>query len=249
MKLHRSLGAAAATALVAVLVACGTASESDGVATLDDLAEATTATDDSKSATNDSPAIDDTTTADGTAATGDVEESDVSDSGDDDDPVAALLAFAACMRDHGVDMPDPEVDADGGVSINIGAGGLGGDNRDTVDAAMDECSDLMPPPGSIEGRGGFDPIEMQDQMLEFAQCMRDEGIDIDDPDFSDEGPSGPDTERSSDGPVIAGPMGRLDIDDPEIAAALEQCDDLFGGPDGQAGQVRTDAGSTAGGGG
>ncbi len=33
------------------------------------------------------------------------------------DPEEALLAFAACMRDNGVEMADPTVDADGNVQL------------------------------------------------------------------------------------------------------------------------------------
>jgi len=29
----------------------------------------------------------------------------------------ALLAFAACMREEGIDMPDPELDAEGNVRL------------------------------------------------------------------------------------------------------------------------------------
>jgi hypothetical protein len=70
--------------------------------------------------------------------------------------------------------------------------------------------------------------------------MRDEGIqDFPDPDFSDMGPgNGPQTNSNSagegggggggDGPVVAGPFGEIDLDDPETAAAFEACQDLIG---------------------
>ena len=44
----------------------------------------------------------------------------------DKDPQQAALDFARCMREHGVDMPDPEVDDKGRIRVRIGAGGPGG---------------------------------------------------------------------------------------------------------------------------
>ena len=41
------------------------------------------------------------------------------------DPQQAALDFARCMRQHGVDMPDPKVDAQGRVQIQIGPGSGG----------------------------------------------------------------------------------------------------------------------------
>src|ERR1700754_3563019 len=34
----------------------------------------------------------------------------------------AARGYAECMRDHGVEMPDPEVNEDGGIAIRIGPG-------------------------------------------------------------------------------------------------------------------------------
>jgi hypothetical protein len=59
------------------------------------------------------------------------------------------LAYAKCMRDHGVDMPDPQFSTDGGgFSISLGAapaGGTLGDGRpvdfndDEFKAATEAC--------------------------------------------------------------------------------------------------------------
>ncbi|HYJ73815.1 MAG TPA: hypothetical protein VE265_15225, partial [Actinomycetota bacterium] len=38
------------------------------------------------------------------------------------DPQQAALDFARCMREHGVDMPDPEVDEQGRIRVRIGGG-------------------------------------------------------------------------------------------------------------------------------
>src|ERR1044071_1524367 len=90
------------------------------------------------------------------------------------DDVDQLRAYAKCMREHGVDMPDPEVDGDGGVSMSIEDGGAG---KATIDKADKECRHLMP--------NGGEPPEVSpedlDRMREEAQCLRDHGVDAKDP--------------------------------------------------------------------
>ncbi len=138
-----------------------------------------------------------------------------------------LLEFAACMRDNGVEFPDPIVEADGTISFGLrpGAGGASqsaenlqriGRDRD-LPAAREACGGLLE--GLAFGRGSQDSAEAQaeraDQLLEFAQCLRDNGIDVGDPDTSGFGPGG------SGRP--ARPFGELDFDDPDVSAAQDLC--------------------------
>ena len=77
------------------------------------------------------------------------------------------------MRDHGVDMPDPDTPAAVAVRVTIS----GGPNSN-MDAAMEACKDKLP-------NGGTPPSlnpQQQEQLREFAQCMRDHGVDMPDPD-------------------------------------------------------------------
>src|SRR5690348_8193826 len=88
------------------------------------------------------------------------------------DPVEQGREFAQCMRDHGVDMPDPQTADSGGVRITV----TGGPNSNT-DAAMEACKDKLP-------NGGTPPSmspEQQEQLRQFAQCMREHGVDMPDP--------------------------------------------------------------------
>jgi hypothetical protein len=95
------------------------------------------------------------------------------------DPQEAALEFAKCMREHGVDMPDPEVDSQGRVRITVGgAGGKGRPDPKKLEAAQQACGHLMR--GGGEGPGTLDP-KAQDAMLAFARCMREHGIDMPDP--------------------------------------------------------------------
>jgi hypothetical protein len=95
------------------------------------------------------------------------------------DPQEAALEFAKCMREHGVDMPDPEVDSKGRMRITVGsAGGKGGPDPKKRQEAQQACGHLMR--GGGDGPGRVDP-RAQDAMLAFARCMREHGIDMPDP--------------------------------------------------------------------
>jgi hypothetical protein len=107
------------------------------------------------------------------------------------DPEDALAEFAECMRENGIeDFPDPQIGEDGG--IQIGAGGDGGppteEDRQAIDDAMAVCEDLLPQgegPGEISEE---DQAAAQDAAVEFAECMREHGIEeFPDPEFSDDG--------------------------------------------------------------
>ena len=135
-----------------------------------------------------------------------------------------LLRFADCMREHGVDFPDPVVEADGSVRFGFrpGAGGAGeaqelGRDPDLL-AAREACEDLLEGLSFGSGSGDFDITESQDTLLEFARCMRANGVDMGDPDLSSFGPGG-----DNDGPG-GGPFGdAIDLQDADVVAALEVC--------------------------
>ena len=94
------------------------------------------------------------------------------------DPQQAALDFAKCMREHGIDMPDPQVDEQGRVRVRVGDPG-GGARPDPkkLDEAQKACGHLM---GGGDGPGQIDPEE-RDAMVAFARCMREHGIDMPDP--------------------------------------------------------------------
>ncbi len=152
------------------------------------------------------------------------------DVAEDVDPEQAMMALAACLREQGLDIDDPTVDADGNVQFGaFRGGGEAGDppaDRDTISAAKDACHEQL---GDVVlGFGGrdFDPTEMQDMLVEYAACMRDNGYDMDDPDFSSFGPGSGD---NPDEGGKAGPFGQIDRDDPDFIAANEACGELLGG--------------------
>lgn len=86
-------------------------------------------------------------------------------------PQDSALKFAQCMRQNGVDMPDPE--PGGGIRIRANPG-----TRSKMEAAMKKCQHFMQGGGRLANPN--DP-KVRDQMLKFAQCMRQHGVDMPDP--------------------------------------------------------------------
>ena len=144
------------------------------------------------------------------------------------DAEQAMMELAACLRDQGLDIEDPTVDSDGNVQFGgfRGAAAEGDVDRDAMRAAMDSCRDEIG--GVALGFGGrdFDPTELEDTMVEYAACIRDNGYDMDDPDLSSFGP-GSEGEPGEGG--RRGPFGEIDRDDPDFVAANEACGDILAG--------------------
>ncbi len=152
----------------------------------------------------------------GVASLGSGERSAGEDSGakrgGDEDFEDAALEFAVCMREHGIDMPVPE---EGGVFHVDPGTGPGDLNPEKFREAERECRHLLPDlgrPPSAEERA-----KMNDAMLAFVRCMRDEGIDMPDP---------------QDGGLILdrrqGGAG-FDPEDPEFQAAHRRCERFLPG--------------------
>jgi hypothetical protein len=192
----RALAAVGAAAMALAISACGGGDGGDGPAAADDVASLGTDQETDPGGSNGTPE---------TTAPVDVEE--------------AQLAFAECMREHGIDMPDPG--SEGGIQIMANE-----ENQDEVDAAMEECQPILE---NARGAIELDPeqeAEMREQVLEFTDCMREQGIDMPDPVFSDDGgfsvEMGAPAEGGGDGDQAR------PTDDEEFQAAAEEC----GGPGG-----------------
>lgn len=143
-----------------------------------------------------------------------------SDSENVADQEAALLEFTQCMRDNGVDIGDPSVDANGNASLDFRGIDLGSIDQESVAAAQTACNEFLE--GVTLGFDLGDPTELEDMALEFAQCMRANGYDLDDPDFSGLGGSGRDA-----GSPGGNPFGDVDLADPAFQSALDNCRDVL----------------------
>ncbi|MEW9551551.1 hypothetical protein [Nonomuraea sp. NPDC050783] len=86
------------------------------------------------------------------------------------DPQRAALEFARCMRQHGIDMPDPR---DGDLRITVPRG----TSREKVDKAQKACGPIM----ESAVRKGTPSAEDYDRMVRFARCLREHGVDVADP--------------------------------------------------------------------
>ncbi|HVV90917.1 MAG TPA: hypothetical protein VHB53_10525 [Solirubrobacterales bacterium] len=111
----------------------------------------------------------------------------------------ARLEFAECMRAHGVEMEDPKP----GKSIDVG-----GDDDPTTRKALAACNGKLGDGG--QELSAEEDEELKEGALAFAQCMREEGIDMGDPKFLGRGKFHLD---------IAG----IDTSSPAFEAAREAC--------------------------
>ncbi len=111
----------------------------------------------------------------------------------------ARLAFAECMRAHGVEMEDPKP----GQGIDVG-----GANDPTTKKALAACNGKLGDSG--QELSSEEDEELKEGALAFAQCMREEGIEMGDPKFPGPGKFLLD---------IAG----LDTNSPAFKAAEEAC--------------------------
>ena len=142
----------------------------------------------------------------------------------------AALEFADCLRDEGVDVDDPSVNADGSVNLQSmfgdqagrGPGAVIGDNE----GAFEACGDLLDGVAFGPGGNGFDQTELQDQLVEFAQCLRDQGLDVNDPDLSNLGRGQGAAGEGGGGPeAIFG----VNLQDPQYEDEVEACQDILAG--------------------
>jgi hypothetical protein len=87
------------------------------------------------------------------------------------------LQLAQCLRDHGINVPDPDANGQPGGG---GAAAIATQNPDKFNKAMDACRQFA---GGADVRRTFSP-EDQQKMLEYTQCLRAHGVEISDPDAS-----------------------------------------------------------------
>ncbi len=118
--------------------------------------------------------------------------------------------FVDCVREHGVAMEDPDPETG---ELNRGSVTGGGVDTEKLQEVMTACRDLMPQ--SLATERQFD----QEEARKFAGCMREQGVDMEDP-----GPEGFDDSV------------REQRDDPGFQDAMEQCRDTMPAGSGSAGE-------------
>ncbi|HEX4980283.1 MAG TPA: hypothetical protein VFV63_01215 [Ilumatobacteraceae bacterium] len=216
--------------VAAALFGCG---GDDGA--LRDVASLGTTVDDTADDTGDTTGDGDDTTDDTVGDDADVSGGDTSDDAPDEAEVQdAQVRFTRCMREHGVDMPDPT--GDGGVMIQIDEGTDQSEIQEAEEACRPILEEII---GSFEPPSAEETEQMREQMLEFTRCMREHGIDMPDPEFGENG-----TFTVGAGPGAApGDDAGSGPDQDEFEAAAEACG--FG-PGGEGGAVFSSGGRVEG---
>jgi hypothetical protein len=129
----------------------------------------------------------------------------------------AMLAFAKCMRDQGIDMPDPQFDG-GRVTQRGPEERVAPEKMEKAEQACRKyMEDVEPPELSPEQQE-----EMKKAALAHAQCMREHGLE----NFPD-----PTFDESGGAQIRIGPGSGLDPEDPDFQAAEKACRDELPDPE------------------
>jgi hypothetical protein len=129
----------------------------------------------------------------------------------------AALDYARCMREQGVDMPDPKTD-ENGVILADGTQPREVDTARFADAdkSCRKHLEAVEPPKLSER----EQEDFRRGALVHAECMRENGVDFPDPSFSEDGGA----------MVNIGPGSGIDPDSPAFKRAQEACEDLMRRP-------------------
>lgn len=92
----------------------------------------------------------------------------------------AILAFVGCLRENGLDIPDPQFGAEGvrfaDPSVLLRIDLRSSEFLDAVEACQVYLAALQPEVDAEQR------AEQNERLLAFAECMRREGVDLPDPD-------------------------------------------------------------------
>ena len=122
----------------------------------------------------------------------------------------AMLDYARCMREHGVDMPDPTF-SDGGARVEqrSRAGKIRPEQARSAEQACKHFREKIKPPTLTDA----EKEEFKQQALAQARCMREHGVDMPDPTFN----------RDGGATVRMGKGSGFRPDDPKVRAAERAC--------------------------
>ncbi|MFG1711182.1 hypothetical protein ACFLIM_49325 [Nonomuraea sp. M3C6] len=107
--------------------------------------------------------------------------------------------FAQCMRENGVAMDDPDPNGGGGLKEIAGE-----TDKTKLRKALEACREYAP----SKLRGGINGEDVE-QLRQLAQCMRENGVDMPDP--------------NPDGTFPSGTMSKVNRRDAKFEKALETC--------------------------
>jgi hypothetical protein len=126
------------------------------------------------------------------------------------DATDILVDFAECIRDEGYDLPDPDFSLSAGeYRRQLLENGIDVDDP-AFEAVVDACEPRLS--GILQAFSIEELQTLGDATLAYAQCMRAEGIDVPDPDFT----------RG-----VTSVFGDLDVSQPGFDEADEKCSVAF----------------------
>jgi hypothetical protein len=135
-----------------------------------------------------------------------------------------------CLKEKGVELPEFK-SGEGPQTFQKGempeggppAGGFGGERRKEMTKAFEECGVEMPEfkggPGGATAEGARPNVNsaaFKKQVREYVACVRENGYELAEPDFSGEGPI----------------FDKAESESAAFEKASEQCQSLLGGPQG-----------------
>jgi hypothetical protein len=112
------------------------------------------------------------------------------------------VKFTQCLRENGVNVPDPEP----GKAPMIKLDPSSGVSREDMDKAMEACKEFSP-----QGESGADP-QLEENGRKFAACMRENGVE-----------KFPDPKPGQRGIMIDKAAG----EDPDFPKAQEACQSIL----------------------
>jgi hypothetical protein len=116
------------------------------------------------------------------------------------------IKFAQCLREHGLDVPDPEP----GKGIQLKVDPSSGLSKEDVDKAMEACKEFDP---QADGSNTSNP-QAEENGRKFAECMRKNGVE-----------KFPDPKPGQRGVMIDKAVG----DDPDFQKAQQACQPILAG--------------------
>jgi hypothetical protein len=122
----------------------------------------------------------------------------------------AMIEFAQCMRENGVpSFPDPVAQPDG----SFGFPRPRGVSSSALEAAVESCQSELEAAGlRLPGSDAQDP-EVEDAILDFSRCMRENGV----PEFPDPQP----------GAGFHGLFDGIDQQSPRVQGAIQSCESIL----------------------
>jgi hypothetical protein len=128
-----------------------------------------------------------------------------------------MVAFAQCMRSHGVpSFPEP---VEGRIELHGSPGSSGAPGSPQFEAAQKQCSKLLPNGGRPSPQVRK---QAEERALKFSACMRSHGV-----------PNFPEPKFGGGGVKLAlkaGGANGIDPRSPQFQAAAKACEQYFGPP-------------------